>query len=238
MTTTGGGGPDGTAGPVGRRDLVALGATIAVLAAWDIGRSVAVAGDLHLRFNFSMAFVIAALGAVGGLSLADVGLARDRMRAGLVYGGAVLAVVALGLLVIGLIPATSDFLRDDRVQVSTGAMLFEVLVAVPFGTVLLEELAFRGTLLGLLQRRTSTLVAVGVSSLIFGLWHIPGVVNDAQSVTGVGTAGAVAGTVAATTIAGIGFAWLRLRSGSLLAPMLAHVATNSLTFAAAWLVSR
>jgi len=39
-------------------------------------------------------------------------------------------------------------------------------------------------------------------------------------------------------LVGIGFAWLRVRSDSLIAPMLAHLATNSLTYAAAWLVSQ
>jgi membrane protease YdiL (CAAX protease family) len=40
----------------------------------------------------------------------------------------------------------------------------------------------------------------------------------------------VLGTIAATTAAGIVFALLRLRSGSLLAPVLAHVATNSFAY--------
>ena len=35
-----------------------------------------------------------------------------------------------------------------------------------------------------------------------------------------------------TTVAGLVLAWLRLRSGSLAAPVLAHVATNSLTYLA------
>ncbi len=236
--TASAGEPQVVAPPAGRRDIVALVATITALAAWDIGRSVAVPGDLHLRANFAMAFLVTALGIFGGLDAAGFGLARHRMWAGLKYGGAVFGIVLAGLLVIGLIPATNELLRDDRVQVDARAMAFEVAVAVPFGTVLLEELAFRGTLLGLLRRRMSTLSAVAVSSVIFGLWHIPGVVNGSASATGIGTGAAVVGTVAATTVAGIGFAWLRLRSDSLIAPMLAHLATNSLTFAAAWIVSR
>ena len=39
---------------------------------------------------------------------------------------------------------------------------------------------------------------------------------------------------AAHVVAGVGFGWLRVKSGSLLAPVLAHIATNSLTFAIAW----
>ena len=49
-----------------------------------------------------------------------------------------------------------------------------------------------------------------------------------------GVALTVAGTFVVTTIAGVGFLWLRTRSGSVVAPMLAHLATNSLTFAVAW----
>jgi membrane protease YdiL (CAAX protease family) len=44
----------------------------------------------------------------------------------------------------------------------------------------------------------------------------------------------IAATVVVTTAAGVGLAWLRVRSDSLLAPMLAHLATNSVTFALAW----
>jgi ABC-type uncharacterized transport system permease subunit len=47
--------------------------------------------------------------------------------------------------------------------------------------------------------------------------------------------GAVIGTVIASSIAGVGFGWLRVRSDSLLAPILAHIATNSVTFAVAWI---
>jgi CAAX protease family protein len=37
-----------------------------------------------------------------------------------------------------------------------------------------------------------------------------------------------------TACAGMVFCWLRLRSGSLIAPILAHVATNGLALAVAW----
>ena len=40
----------------------------------------------------------------------------------------------------------------------------------------------------------------------------------------------------ATTVAGVGFAWRRIRSGSLVAPIMAHVATNSVSLVAAWMV--
>jgi membrane protease YdiL (CAAX protease family) len=45
----------------------------------------------------------------------------------------------------------------------------------------------------------------------------------------------VFGAVAVTFAGGLVFAWLRLRSRSLLAPVLAHAATNGLGLAVAWL---
>ena len=135
------------------------------------------------------------------------------------------------MVVVGVLPATRHALDDARVHVSLATMFFEVLVAIPFGTVVLEELAFRGTLLGLLRRRLPVPWAVGVMSVLFGLWHVKGVLHDSGGGIAVG---AVVGTVLATTVAGVGFGWLRVRSDSLVAPVLAHIATNSVTFTVAW----
>jgi membrane protease YdiL (CAAX protease family) len=71
--------------------------------------------------------------------------------------------------------------------------------------------------------------------LLFGLWHLGGIVTGTA-----GTAAHVAlvglGTVAATGAAGTVFCWLRLRSDSLLAPVLAHAAVDTLPLVAAWVV--
>ena len=47
----------------------------------------------------------------------------------------------------------------------------------------------------------------------------------------------MAGAVVVTFVAGLVFGWLRLRSRSLVAPVLAHVATNGLALVAAWVVA-
>jgi membrane protease YdiL (CAAX protease family) len=44
----------------------------------------------------------------------------------------------------------------------------------------------------------------------------------------------VLGAVLVTACAGLVFCWLRLRSGSLVAPILAHAATNGLALTVAW----
>jgi membrane protease YdiL (CAAX protease family) len=48
----------------------------------------------------------------------------------------------------------------------------------------------------------------------------------------------VLGSVAVTFAAGLIFCWLRLRSRSLVAPVLAHWATNGLALAVAWFTIR
>jgi len=180
--------------------------------------------------NLAVGVGFGLLGLAGGLGVGGLGLSPSRLRAGACYGLAVLGVIAAGLAAAAAMPATRGFLADPRVHVSAGQMLLTVLVTIPLGTVVLEELAFRGTLLGLLRTQMSTTWAVAVCSVAFGLWHVSGVWSRG--------AGVIVGTVAATTVAGVGFAWLRLRSDSLLAPALAHVATNSVAFAAAWVVWR
>ena len=108
---------------------------------------------------------------------------------------------------------------------------------IPLGTVLPEEFAFRGLLLALLGRRYGVLAGTLLSSGLFGLWHVVaslggGPANAAiVGVVGGGTAGTVArviATVSFTTLGGVVLCWLRLRSGSLLAPILAHWTVNAL----------
>jgi len=154
--------------------------------------------------------------------------------------------VVAGLLAVGVaLPATRELFADRRVdEGSVAALLYATLVRIPLGTALLEETLFRGVLLGLGLRRWPLRVAVAWSSALFGLWHVlPAgglsgynpVVADAVH----GPAGRLvvtAAAVAATALAGLAFCWLRLRAGSLLAPVMLHAAANSVAYAAAWVV--
>ena len=181
-----------------------------------------------------------------GLSWDELGLARRHLGRGLAYGGAVLGAVAVVMAIGAAIPATRSLLDDDRAKVSAAAMWLEVLVSTPIGTVVLEELTFRSSLLGLAARETTTWRAVGISSVLFGLWHISPTLSTASGNSATsdlaanpwGLAVTVVLMVVAMTAAGYVFCWLRLRSRSVVAPMMAHLATNSVTFFAAWMVHR
>lgn len=146
-----------------------------------------------------------------------------------------------------LLPFTRELFSDQRDNSLTGLQIADrVLIRVPIGTVLLEEVAFRGVLLALLLRATrSRAWATAISSILFGLWHIlPSLHLNTQkpaltAVFGHSMLGAYladVGAVLFTAAAGVVLCELRRRSGSLLAPMVLHWSTNALGYLAAYLI--
>jgi membrane protease YdiL (CAAX protease family) len=194
---------------------------------------------VHVPSNLSLGAVLAWLALRAGATPGVLGLGRDRLRHGLALGAAVGAAVALAVALLLAFPAGREALGDDRfVPVGTGEALVEVLVRIPLATALGEEVIFRAVLLGLLLRRFAVGRAVLLSALVFGLWHIAPTLVEGEGANAEPAAafGAVAGAVAATIGAGVAFAWLRLRSGSILAPVLVHWAINGSAYLAGWLV--
>jgi uncharacterized protein len=176
-----------------------------------------------------------------GLTWADVGLGRRGLGRGLWVGavavGIVVLVYALGLMV----PATRTAFEDSRAAGGVAALLYAALVRIPLGTVLIEEIAFRGVLPALVGG--SWWRGTLVSSALFGLWHIvPSLglssANAAVGATlgGWGDVGRAALAVVATFGAGILLCGWRRWGGHLVSPVLAHLATNSLGVVAAWWV--
>jgi uncharacterized protein len=141
------------------------------------------------------------------------------------------------------VPATRPVLRDDRIAGLSGReVAYQALVRIPVGTVLWEETAFRGVLQAALVRVMPAGAAVAVTNGVFGIWHITPTaaalrINGLAGGPGRMLAGVTAG-VAATAAGGVLLSWLRTRSGSLAAPVLLHVATNSAGALAAWAITR
>lgn len=196
-----------------------------------------------------------------GLSFGELGFGC--WSRGARVGGTLAAGVAVGYAAGVGLRGTRPLFRDERsLALSRARLAEEILLQVPVGTVLLEEVAFRGVLPALLAshgfagRSFSPRAAAVASAVLFGLWHaLPAMdmarANPALSrvaAAGTGTeartpeGGAptspseavplVAGTVLATGIAGLLFHELR-RRGGLLAPSLVHLATNALGYVAA-----
>ncbi|MGY1679110.1 CPBP family intramembrane glutamic endopeptidase [Geodermatophilus sp. SYSU D01176] len=215
--------------------LVLAATLVPVLGAWNnlvVHRLPGRPGS-YVVANVAAAAVLLAAARAVGLSWAELGLDRRRLAAGARWGGAWAAVVAAGYGTALGVPALRPLLVDARVAgLDGGELAGQVLVRIPFGTVLWEEVAFRGVLLAALGRLLSRRGAVGVSAALFGLWHVRPtlgalVVNDLAGGP-LARTGAVLVACLGTAAAGVLFAELRLRSGSLLAPALLHLATNSL----------
>jgi uncharacterized protein len=180
-----------------------------------------------------------------GYSADDLGLGREAVGSGVRVGAALGAIIVAGVTALALVPFSSDFLDDDRFdQLSNWEALYEILVRIPFVTALTEELLFRAVLLAVLLAMTSTKVAVLWSSVVFGLWHALTALNGldgneaTDSFDGWAAAGSVVAVVLATGVAGVLFAWSRLRSNSVVAPWIVHIAFNSSTFTAGVLLAR
>ncbi|MEA2902482.1 MAG: protease family protein [Actinomycetota bacterium] len=169
------------------------------------------------------------------IDVGDLGLSATGLRSGLVAGA-----VALGVVVIaGLVPATRLLFADRRmIGVGPVGTVYRAAVRIPFGTVLVEEVAFRGVLLALVGGPAGTAWAVVVSSALFGLWHVVplratlGTNAIAPSPTLVG------GTVVALALVGAGLCWLRLVAGGLAAPAVVHASASAGATVVAFFVVR
>ncbi|MDG3015070.1 CPBP family intramembrane glutamic endopeptidase [Speluncibacter jeojiensis] len=124
------------------------------------------------------------------------------------------ALLSAGWAVASSVPAL-------RARPATGAhedLARWVLLRIPLGTVVTEELLFRSVFYALTRRAWTPPVARAVCAVAFGLWHVRTARLAGDSVPLV---------LAATTAAGVGFDWLRARSGSVVAPALVHYALNA-----------
>jgi membrane protease YdiL (CAAX protease family) len=223
-------------------------AAVVVLGLFIVARSLGLLGPPGYDWvAVSLLTVILALIArITGATRADLGLEPADMPAGVRYGAAAAGVVLLVLIVAATLPETSGFLHDTRARISGARLLYELGVSILLLTSVPEEFAFRGVLLGSALRLWGPWRASLVTSALFGLWHIvptlhtmadnPAVAGFSASVAG--RVLVVLGSVTVTFVAGLVFCWLRLRSRSLIAPVMAHCATNGLALAGAWLTIR
>jgi uncharacterized protein len=190
----------------------------------------------HVAVGLGLVACLVAIAQGQGLTAADLGLTRSTWPAGLRWGAAAAVLVVAAYTLAYVTGPVRQALPDGEGGLGRAA-LWTVLVVIPLGTVLPEELAFRGLLLALLGRRYGLLAAILLSSGLFGLWHVVpslggGTANATMaSVVGADAAGTVVRvvvTVVFTSLAGVVLCWLRLRSGSLVAPVLAHWTVNGL----------
>jgi uncharacterized protein len=214
-------------------------ALAAVLAVWNNAANLVPAFvRWYVPVNLAATLALVLWARRAGYSPSTLGLYSGDVASGLRWGAAAFALVAVVIASALATPAAQPWLQDGRIAGKTGAeVAFLALVRIPLGTVVLEEVAFRGVLFGAWRRLRGTVPAVVGSSLVFGLWHVVPTMDllDANDLATDPAArlGAIVAAVGFTAVAGVLFCLLRIVSGSVLAPMLAHTATNSLAAGAA-----
>ncbi|MCW2631364.1 MAG: Abortive infection protein [Pseudonocardia sp.] len=219
---------------------------IAILAGSNLVSNRVLTGLAYVPWNLAVAALLVFVARRCGLSWADLGLQNRRLRRGVLIGAVAASLVVMIYAIGWAVPATRTAFADQRAAGSVQTLLFAALIQIPLGTVLLEEVAFRGVLPALFggqfggQRFWPTALA---SSALFGLWHVLpsfGVTaaNAAMGAT-IGGIGLLAQTVLVVlgmTGAGMLLMVYRRWGGHLVTPVIAHIATNSLGVLIAWLV--
>jgi membrane protease YdiL (CAAX protease family) len=183
--------------------------------------------------------LVAALALVGlaraaGLSWAELGLTTFQRPALVGLAGAGLIVVVFGIALA--VPALRTVYQDGRVGTPDfGQLLWLTCGRILFGTVLIEEIAFRGVLPALLGARDDRWrwpPILGAAAL-FGLWHyLPALAigRNAAVHAVFGRTPVVVLQVlamAAAGVAGIFLHWWRHRGRGVLASVMVHFTTNA-----------
>lgn len=199
-------------------------------------------GRLYVPLNLALSALLVGFATIfRGLGAESIGLGPGQSRGFLTGLG--IGLVAAAPMVIAVITKRGIVaMADERMAgFSNREIAYRASLRVPVGTALTEELAFRGVLFGLLAAQGELQAALW-SSLFFGLWHVAPGINLLDSNLGQKSVSKrwakLAGIVAASALAGLGLAGLRIWSGGLAAPFALHATLNSVGTVAAHLALR
>ena len=230
----------------GRRRTFALIVVIVILIISNVMANRILPSWAYVPWNLAVAGALLLISRWAGSGPKAIGLDIRHWHRPVALGLLLAALVALIFTIGMLLPATRDAFLDTRASRNSAAMmLYQVLIRIPLGTVILEEIAFRGVLPALMGAapaiRWRWWPVLG-ASFLFGLWHIlPSLgLNSGNAavadVLGGDQVAAVVLAVVSMTAAGIALCGLAWVGKGIKTTMLLHWATNSLGFVAAWLI--
>ena len=208
-------------------------ALVGWLAAWNVLINRVIPEHLYVPANLLAAGATYGAARLAGHSARELGTSTTAMRRGVALGIGGAAVAAGGAFVASKLELTRDFFNDARVHEDD--VVYQTLVRIPCGTVVLEEVAFRSVLPAVLHDALPGDVSQS-SALAFGLWHVLPTLStlDINGVTDPAVRRqAVVMGVAATALAGMVLDSLQRRSRSVLTPMLLHWGINAAAYALA-----
>lgn len=135
------------------------------------------------------------------------------MNIGIVILVELIYIVVTVLLVVFTCSGQWIIAPENRINLN----LFRAFVDFGVGAGIAEEMVFRNTMLKALEKRFGAGVSIGITSLVFSLLHIPNITSLKD----------VSVTLSFTMILGIVLCLIRLKTGTLLAPMAFHALWNS-----------
>lgn len=196
---------------------------------------------------FVMTGLLLTIAVIDGIAWRDMGLGVNTWVQGIIWSGIVFVGVALFYAIAVSIPITRKGFADKRaVEQGWRTLLYESTIRIPFGTALLEEVAFRGVLLAVVVSGWGWWTGVIVSSVLFGLWHIYPSLDFHENAEVAeklpdniwGKLVSIMGNVVATGIAGVVFCLVLDFTGSLFPVITLHASLNGIGMAVSWALGR
>ncbi|RSM38803.1 CPBP family intramembrane metalloprotease [Amycolatopsis balhimycina DSM 5908] len=216
------------------RRVFALVAAVVTLAASTTLANRVLPGWAYPVCGLVAALVLVMLGRAAGCSWPDLGLSQLRRPALAGLAGAASVAVVFGIALA--VPSLRTVYQDGRVgDPDFGQLLWLTCGRILFGTVLIEEVAFRGVLPGLFGADDERWrwPPILCSAALFGLWHaLPALAigRNAAVHAVFGSTPAVVLQVlamAAAGVAGIFLHWWRHLGRGVLASVIVHFTTNA-----------
>jgi membrane protease YdiL (CAAX protease family) len=172
--------------------------------------------------NLVLVGVVVAAGRRRGLRAHELGF--QVTGRGLAIAGGATVVAAAVVAVANAVGALSNATVGELTR---GQAWFRLLVGIPIGTAVCEEVIFRGAFLAGFDRCTTRRRSVLITSAAFGLWHVAA---EAARTGSLGIA-VLPGVVATAAASALVLCPLRRWSGDLLAPIAVHAVVNAGVFA-------
>lgn len=221
-----------------RASLTGLGPTLALAALLAIYGNLVSLSPEEARQRFDWAYILGNLALMaallfwarrwGGLSLAAIGLSRQRLLRSALQGGALAALVSVPVVLFFAFPlVVEEPIRYEAAEeMSVGGFLLWALLKEPVGTALFEEVAFRGLLQARAVAALSLRRGIAATALAFALWHL--VINyrtiqetnvaDSPALAALAQVGSLAGLF----LGGLFLSLLRHHTGNLAGPIVFH----------------
>lgn len=222
-------------------------ATLLSIGAYNLIQNLLLPVRAYVPANLIASQGMVALARGYGCTWDELGLKPSRVRNGLYLGTAGVAASVAVAVAASANPSTRKYLLDQRAaRQRQSDIAYRVLVRLPLGTALFEEVTFRGVVPAMWRRSgASQRESATAAAITFGIWHL---IPANQALTGnplgprftnrTSRAGVVVTGALLTAISSFGFSWMRERSGSLIAPWMTHSAINAAGYLAGVLAWR